>query len=70
MKPRWWTCGCGARNVTRELGTPVCAACSKPASFTIKPPQGQGGFDFLRPRDPDEAPLRGVYRAARQGGDA
>lgn len=46
MKPKWWTCGCGRKNVTRDLGTPVCEGCGKPAAFTIGAPRGQGGFDF------------------------
>ena len=46
MKPRFWTCGCGRKNVTRERGTPVCEACGKVAKFTVAPPKGQGGFDF------------------------
>jgi hypothetical protein len=46
MKPRFWTCGCGRKNVTRERGTPVCEGCGKVAQFTIAPPKGQGGFDF------------------------
>lgn len=46
MKPKWWTCGCGRKNCTRELGTPVCDVCGKPALFTVEPPKGQGGFDF------------------------
>jgi len=56
MRTRWWTCGCGWRNCTTELGTPVCAECRKPASFTVEPPKGQGGFDFGTPlRVKDEA---------------
>ena len=55
MKPRWWTCGCGQRNCTRELGTPVCSECHKPAAFRIEPPEGQGGLQFPNcERDPDE----------------
>ena len=46
MKPRWWTCGCGRKNVTRERETPKCVGCGKDASFTVAPPKGQGGFDF------------------------
>jgi hypothetical protein len=46
MKPRWWTCGCGHRNCSRETGTPVCAGCSKPAGFSVAAPKNQGGFDF------------------------
>lgn len=46
MKTRWWTCGCGENNVTRTLGTPVCRACGKEATFTVQPPKEQGGFDF------------------------
>ena len=48
MKPRFWTCGCGRKNVTREPGTPQCAGCGKPAQFSVAPPKGQGGFDFAR----------------------
>jgi len=55
MKPRWWTCGCGEKNCTRELGTPACAGCGKLAEFTIEPPKNQGGFDFGRFPSPDEA---------------
>lgn len=48
MKLRWWTCGRGQKNCSREMGTPVCSACEKPAAFTIQPPKGQSGFDFLK----------------------
>lgn len=51
MKPLWWTCGCGARNCSRDLGTPVCGSCEKPAKFTVRPPEGQGGFAFAAPQD-------------------
>lgn len=46
MKAKWWTCGCGKKQVHRGLGTPVCEACGKRATFTVEPPRGQGGFDF------------------------
>lgn len=47
MKPTFWTCGCGHRQITpRAPGTPVCDACGLPAPFTIAPPKGQGGFAF------------------------
>lgn len=46
MKPRWWTCGCGNKNVTRDLGKPVCDGCGKAAGFAVEPPRGQAGFDF------------------------
>lgn len=46
MKAKWWTCGCGKKQVHRGLGTPVCVACGKRAMFTVEPPRGQGGFDF------------------------
>jgi len=46
MKPVFWTCGCGKKNVSRERGTPACEACGKRATFTVEPPKGQGGFDF------------------------
>jgi hypothetical protein len=46
MKARWWTCGCGRKNVSRGIGVPKCAACGKDARFSIDPPKGQNGFDF------------------------
>ncbi len=47
MKPLWWTCGCGRKNVSdRSKGKPVCKGCGKAATFDVGPPKGQGGFDF------------------------
>lgn len=48
MKPIWWTCGCGRKNCSPRDGTrPSCKGCAKPAKFTVEPPKGQGGFDFM-----------------------
>ncbi len=46
MKPRFWTCGCGRKNVSRETGRPKCVGCGKDAAFAIEHPRGQGGLDF------------------------
>lgn len=46
MKARFWTCGCGRKNVTRERGTPKCDGCGKDAKFSVPPPKGQAGFVF------------------------
>ena len=52
MRPVWWTCGCGKRQITRQRGDApaaglrVSVACGKPAGFTIDPPKGQGGLEF------------------------
>lgn len=46
MKPIWWTCGCGLKQLSYGFGTPVCKGCEKPAGFSIDPPKEQAGLDF------------------------
>lgn len=46
MKPVWWTCGCGEKQMSTGFGRPKCQACGKDAQFAPPPPKGQQGFAF------------------------
>jgi hypothetical protein len=43
---RWWTCGCGHRQVSHVIGRPFCVSCGKAAGFVIEADRAQAGFDF------------------------
>jgi len=54
MRAVWWTCGCGARQCSRELGTPQCTECGKLARFSRNAPKDQAGFNFESSADESE----------------
>jgi hypothetical protein len=60
MRPVWWTCGCGRRQVSRGAGRPECVSCGKLAGFAIDAPSGQEGLGFApEPASPARTPCRG-----------